>query len=1134
MRAGDLDRTDECLAKLDLLGEPAFQSVKGQAERAVPLRDGRGSARRIARLDTLRGARALYGGEFYTAVNHLRRALRREPSNAWTTRLLATACVKTGDLGAAADIYRRLILLLPDDIGARMKLAELAWQRNRLVAARDAVDPLPAASEQQQYQAELIKLACELRRFAGPTFQMGRSGSARRPPVSAAGTAGGAHPTPLPQDVRQRLERLASPLPGGSGSDLTTPADAASAQWLMRCLVLAGQPERAVDLFRRDPAGAEAAPHLGMELGLLLLSEQLADRAPASAAVALTVADELIQRFPEAVEGHLLRAKVLASTGRLSEAAAYVSECSLADRARGRLLEALGDEYLAAGQIESATEVLRQAAGLLPTALPVRQKLARQTSNLEEALTRSEEIRALEGDTGLHWKYEQAAVLLRLDPSRESTAQARKLLERCLVDRPRWPSARLLLGYAHELSGRLHDAVDAYKDALAQRPELRARPVAVRVIRLLKRLGQFVEADAMLKTLATALPDQPEVLRLRMEQQVRARDYASALATAEYLLELRPDDPAWAAVTADLHLRAGDPARAESIARAALGRSPDSTQLLWSLAQALMAQERIEEAEMLLREAATETGDAWHQLLLAQVLNRLERQAEAERAVARAQELAPKDAAVWAACADLWGLQGRRGRQLACARKAVRLQGQDPAKSLVLARLLASSDSAEARAEAGEIIRRRLQADPDDPPALIVEAMLALSTGPADLAQAEASLKRALAINPRSPTAYRLLAGVQIRSGETATAAETVAVGLAFAPDDADLLLSAAELRCRRGDYPRAILPLRRLLELKPRMLRAVRLLATAYHETGRLDRAIEFVEGLAPGEATAWQSDVLSAGETLVLARLHELNDDPDRAEGLLLHALGLDESSSETFQELVRFYARRADFQRVHTQALRRRADFPADAASLAVAGEILGAQCPDQRLRNTGMEWLEEIARDHPDHAADATYRSGMCYYQQKDLAKAEGKFLQASHLTPDAPGPVNALAWMYAEDLGRPAQARAVIDHFLAEGGREDPKLMDTHATVLLRLGELDAARGKLTECLKQVGQTSTVAAAHYHLGLVLLETGRTREAITHVQKALRLAQRLGGLTDREREQARLLTAGAPSSSEARSQ
>ena len=68
-------------------------------------------------LEVLKGARDLFGGEPFSAIVHLQRALKHEPSAAWVAKLLAVAYHETGDLGAAAEQYRRLTLLAPDDDG---------------------------------------------------------------------------------------------------------------------------------------------------------------------------------------------------------------------------------------------------------------------------------------------------------------------------------------------------------------------------------------------------------------------------------------------------------------------------------------------------------------------------------------------------------------------------------------------------------------------------------------------------------------------------------------------------------------------------------------------------------------------------------------------------------------------------------------------------------------------------------------------------------------------------------------------------------------------------------------------------------------------------------------------------------
>lgn len=1060
LRADRLDGTDECLARLE--------AIPNAAERLG------------ASLDRIKGARALQGGRPFVATSHFLSALRREPSSVQTNRLLAAAYVQAGDLEAAAETFRRVAALAPTDVRARLRLAELGWQQGRLTEVRHAVGMLPEATDAQQLQADLIKLACELRQAGGD-----------RGPLEVDDRL-----------LRQR-ERVAA----------IKPPDLATARWAGRCLVMLGQPEQAVQLLHRETSDSDDKLGLGSELGRLMARAGHGKRA-------LALADDLLQEFPDALEGHVLRVNALCTLTRFDEASEHVEQSQLPAKDRGRLLETLADAHWAAERIESALSLLRRGADLVATNLSVRQKLAHRTPNLDEALQRIEELRAIEGEAGLHWRYELAGALLRLDPSEQSVTRSTELLERCLADRRQWPAARLLLAYGYELSGALQNAVETYKEAIADQPTMRTRSAMIRLVSLLRRLGRFAEADTLLNTLAARAPEAPEVLRLRIKQLIRRRNFDSALTTAEHLIQLQPDDPAWVAVAADLYIRTGDPAQAEAVARPALVRFPSSVPILWSLTQALIAQSRGDEAEAEAREASAAAGDASHLLLLAHVLAKRGQLESAELVVADALELHPEDGGVWASCADFWGRYGKRSRQIACARKAIELRGEDPAKSAMLASLLAAGESADDLAEADRIVRQRLAEDPNDASALLIKVKLALTQKALDLPEAEADMRRALASDPRSPDVHRLLAAIQARAGEFSRAAETVATGLAFSPTNTELLFSAAEIGLHRGQYQEAIEQLQHLLELTPRSLGALRLLTIALRRTGQLDRAIELLEKTS-------SLDTMTPVELLLLARLREIKGDLAQAEKLYSDARSRAEEPGEALRESIQFYARRDDHRKVHALAVARRGDQPQDVRTWLLAAGILGAQSSDDALRETGLGWLEEIARAHPAYAGEAMFQAGTCHYRRGDLNVAESEFLRAIRRAPESWEPVNALAWLYAVDLGRPAEARAFIDKFLESGGRESATLMDTHATVLLRLRELNPARRKLEQCLRIVGETSTKAAANYHLGLVLREMGLARDALPYIQRGLRLAERLGGLTDKERSEARRLAAEGPS-------
>ncbi len=1052
-------------------------------------------------MDALKGMQALISDRPYTAIAHLENADRRLPSNPRIKTMLAHALAEIDALDSAAGMYRRVISLPGDTSDARLALAWIELARGRTTAAREIIGAMSGASslftthpsgmdgapppwhQIQAYQSEVIRITCDLLETR--------------------------------QDKREstELNSLRTPLAVLSDS---APSDAPTVKLVANCLLLTGQRERAVDLLRRGVRSSNEGAELGAELGRILLGSHPLVVALQGKEVdaANVLADELVERFPHSVAGHELHVRVLAAAQRLPEAQEYVEESATSDDVKGKLSEALAELYVHVNQKEHAIRALRDAVSLLPDDMAVRQKLARLTPRLDEGLGLVEAMRTIEGDSGLYWKYERAGLLLRKDLSETGTRDATEFLEVCLVERPYWVSAQLLLGDAHRRAGRLEEAADSYRAAIAQRAELATDVVALKLVRTLQELDRFAEADAVLDTLAKAHPNAPEILRLVTKQLYRKRDMQSAAATAERLLQIEPDDASWGALTADLNRRAGNLVRAEEIARAALRASPGAASVLWSLAQALIAQKRINEAEATLRDSVEHHDDPQHRLLLARLLAQTGKRGQAETILARTTEPTSVDARVLAAAADIARLLGNHGTQLVLLRRAIEQQGEDPGRSLALAEAFMMGGSDQQRDEATAIVQRRLADDPDDPRALILQGQLAASADSPDLAQAEVSLTRSLSIEPRSAKAHRLLGAVQLRLGRPGAAHDTVSAGLAVAPRDPDLLLTAAQIHTSLGDHAQAVIVLKQLLDFRPRTSKALKLFAAASINSGQVDRAVRFLDTHAPQETR-------SPTEVAIAAKLQEAKENFDLAETLFGRAAAMDQDSSELHRDLLHFLARRNRFDDIHTLASDRRERTPHDIESLALAAQILGTRSDDSRLREVGLGWLDSIARDYPGHAADATYRSALCYYATGEMGRAESKFLKSLRLAPDSENVVNDLAWLYSEHMERPDLAVALIERFLSGGGVADAHMLDTHGVALLRLDRFDDAKSKLAASLRVAGRTPTRTAAGYHLGQIFLQTGQTQEAMAYIREALYLDGLRGGLSQTEREEARRL-------------
>jgi predicted Zn-dependent protease len=665
-----------------------------------------------------------------------------------------------------------------------------------------------------------------------------------------------------------------------------------------------------------------------------------------------------------------------------------------------------------------------------------------------------------------------------------------------------------MLGQTLELLGQRYEAAEAYQTALAQQPALRTSLAALRLAELLMRLGRLFEAQSLLSGLVTALPTEPRVLQLWMEQQIRRKEFDSARATADHLLAMQPENPVWPALQADLLLREGKAAEAEALIRAALTEKPAAIPLLASLARVLFIQKRPDEAEQVVREAAAQSEDVAHQFLLTSVYLMLGRRTEAEAILKNLEATANQDANIWAACSENWGRLGRRDRQLAAARKSLSLLGEDPAVSLRLARILMQGGTADEVQEAAMLVQKRLGQNPNDKAARVLAARIVLLRNPPNLAEAEQALEEILARDPLWTEARSLLCSVQLARGRSEAARSTIRVGLAITPDDPALLLASAQVHYAVSENIAVIQTTSRLLESQPRALQALLLLASAYERSGRALEAIEVI-------SRHFSEDLATPEEISILAGLHESASNFDQAERLRRRACELDPPGGEAYHDLIHFFARRRDYAQIRALAEEHAARHPRDFQSLAAAAEALSCACTEPAFREVGERWFDQLAGEESDGAADVLYRSARCFYQCEELDRAEARFLESIRRRPTHRPAVNDLSWLYAEDLSRPREALMIIERFTAGGGELDGHLLDTRGLAYLNLRQWEAAEQSLNAGLRIADSPRTRTSATYHLGLVYWNVGRKAEAASYMRQATHLDGQFGGLSVKQR-------------------
>ena len=128
--------------------------------------------------------------------------------------------------------------------------------------------------------------------------------------------------------------------------------------------------------------------------------------------------------------------------------------------------------------------------------------------------------------------------------------------------------------------------------------------------------------------------------------------------------------------------------------------------------------------------------------------------------------------------------------------------------------------------------------------------------------------------------------------------------------------------------------------------------------------------------------------------------------------------------------------------------------------------------------------------------------------RNYPQAEKAYKAVLEILPDNINVLNNLAYMYAESLDRPADARPYGER-VAKLAPNNPDVLDTHGWALAKSGQFAEAEQVLLRAV-QTGRAS--AEIRYHLGWVNEKTGRPSDALRQYRRALETAPEKGPVRD----------------------
>lgn len=810
---------------------------------------------------------------------------------------------------------------------------------------------------------------------------------------------------------------------------------------------------------------------------------------------ALELLRETTQRAPERISAWLALAGLQYEMDKPDDALATLDAATASDAGKTperqrRLRQRRAVLLIAKGDRPAGEQALRALAAESPTDVEVRSLLLDLPDALNDSAAAQklvDEIKSVEGNAGLRWRFQQARILLTQPDWQSHANDARELLTYCIGADRNWVAPVLLLGGLQRRTGDVAAAEATYRAGLASTQD---PAIADQLLALLQTQRRFSDAREILARVEQRLSEEASTAR-RVSLAVGEGRYGDAIAA----LEARGAGGA------------GAPADLVRMAQIIYAQRRDSKAALSKLDEAekagaealvvgrvrasiLLNDKRPDEALAVLNELVAKLNTAEAYLLRGSFLASLDRQADADADFAKVFSLSDDETG--------YALQGEHFAQTNRLSEAIAVW-EAGLKRFPTSTML----------KRGLVKARIMRNQPDDPPA--IEKLLAalgdaLPGDPEVIWLRAANLHR---LNPRDSTAvrgmlaeaergpqapvdvYRGLTDLAGQIGDAKLALALALRGLTFYPTDPILHTNRAEAMLAQRDPRGAREAARSALASDKGQLRALELLAVIARETNDPAAYREPLDALAaicdaqPGNEAAhllraqvmrlagdapgslgllrkFRESVPAAANSVALllesAESSRAAGDPAAAEALLKDAETSAPAELRVFGGWLAHYANLKRFDELAAFA-EQRLDMPETTRLLLAAAGTLSEQ-PSHI--DAAVRLAEKVIRHEPANAA-AHFLIGNLAYGRGQIDRAERAFRAAVEADSSAAAAMNNLAWLVASDQGKYDEALGLAQKAVALAPAEY-NYHDTLAFVLEKKADLDGARREYIACL----------------------------------------------------------------------
>ena len=1006
----------------------------------------------------------------YEALECWRRAMQLGNKSPQIRLALASVLSRLGDAQSALQQLRTLVSERPNLLDGRLALARLlaktgdwaeAAEQARM-ASQISPDSLNAALLHIQARMQLLQQS-----------QIDKD-------------------SPMWQDINERLAKLENATNGALEVRLL------QSQFAMRQGNFADAEALVTELKKAHPSQIKVAM---AEVDLLTTQDKTDE--------AILKLYDAIDAFPQSVSPLRYLAALLAAEDRRPECEKIIKDAltrmeqPTAKRELGLLLAGFYNRW---NEQEKRFQLLNSLVYDLPDDIFLKRELLRcekVIKNSDRAQQLVNRIKAIEGEEGWQWRYEQAKIWFAQKDFKDRYPQIISLLKENLLANPNDQASRTLLAAAYGRAGQLQLAISTYNEALNRSPhDIR---IIVPAVATLYRANEYDRADEILRRAANEKLFVPELKKLELQSRLRRGELNSASDILEDLLANDPNNRSIGLSLALLKIRQNRFAEADELLSKLKNQEPNSLSITVAQIELNVRQDKSAEALLLCDEVVNKFNSVSAYIIRARTYASLGQSDRAEKDFEHATVIEPNNTVAWIAKSDFYRSTGQLDKAVTDIQKAISVAPDNLVVQKRAVLLFLASGNRDTIEKGKNILDNALTANPEDAELRFYKArsLLAEGTAPA-IEEATYVLQAITEDQPKLSDAWALLAEIALRQGRPTKAMDIALRGLVHRPNDKSLLLLKARSEAVRS--PALAIPtLRALRDLDPNDTDVVIRLANTYLASDEFEKVVNLLKAQLVSRMGTPDERKMRIG--LAVALYKSGNKDEAEKEFDLLFQSAPDDPAPLLAQARLlkdeklwgRLNQKVIDWRKNHSKDIR---------TPIAIARDLAATE--NSQAKKTAEDILRMVLENDSD-STEAMSLLAMLLQTTGRSSEAAPLYQQILELEPENVIVINNLAWIMCEEQGKYQQALELVQRGLQKAP-DYIDLIDTRGVVYYRLGQYDKAIADFTRCMEMYPDgTPSAVASYLHLGRALAGLGQKDKAVESLKKALELNTKIGGLS-----------------------